>query len=359
MTASPLQGSQVKVPLLSVEGLSADYGRRRIGAASSNRRGVRALDDVNLAINGGEILALVGESGCGKSTLAKVITGLKAPTTGQLLLHGSAVQFRRTRKTRKTLARSIQMVFQDPHASLSPRQTVSYLLREPYTIHRTPEDEQTPPAQLLSWVGLAEEQLGKYAHELSGGQARRVGIARALALSPSLVVADEPTAGLDVSAASSILNLLQRLVGESGLSCLLITHNLNVVSYVADRIAVMYLGQIVEVGDTDNVVTNPLHPYTRALLSSAATLNPANRRGHRDKRLMGEIPSAANPPSGCRFHTRCPYADDLCRGTMPLLTRGESAERQVRCHHWAELRTDTSLRGTLVEATNTRGDTGP
>ena len=229
------------------------------------------------------------------------------------------------------------MIFQDPYSSLSPRLRVSYLLTEPYQINGVPQGEQHSVDELLAMVELSSEQSSKYPHELSGGQARRVGIARALALNPDFLIADEPTSGLDVSAAAAILNLMKDLGRRLGLTYLVITHNLNVVGYIADRIAVMYLGQIVEIGPGERVLTAPAHPYTLGLLSALSEPDPS-RTGRRHRLLLpGEIPSPRNPPPACRFHTRCPFATDICRELAPPLAPIE-AGHAVACHHWQRVR---------------------
>jgi oligopeptide transport system ATP-binding protein len=239
----------------------------------------------------------------------------------------------------------MQMIFQDPYSSLSPRLRVSYLLMEPYKINDVPPAERYSVRELLDMVELSPEQATKYPHELSGGQARRVGIARALALQPDFIVADEPTAGLDVSAAASVLTLMKELGTRLGLTYLIITHNLNLVGYVADRIAVMYLGQLVESGTTDRIFDAPAHPYTRALLSSISEPDPRQRRNGHRLLLPGEIPSPRNPPPGCRFHTRCAYAQARSRAEVPALEEIEPGHL-VACHFWRQVRDEP-----LVQAT--------
>jgi oligopeptide/dipeptide ABC transporter ATP-binding protein len=231
----------------------------------------------------------------------------------------------------------MQMIFQDPYSSLSPRLRVSYLLTEPYKIHHLPPDKQYTVSQLLEMVGLSDEQALKFPHELSGGQARRVGIARALALRPEFLVADEPTSGLDVSVAASILNLMKDLAQQLGLTYLIITHNLNVVGYISDRIAVMYLGKLVEMGDTAQIFESPTHPYTLALLSSISEPDPRQRKSARRLLLADEIPSPKNPPPGCRFHTRCPFAEARCKTDTPPLEEVEPGHH-VACHFWERVR---------------------
>jgi oligopeptide/dipeptide ABC transporter ATP-binding protein len=237
----------------------------------------------------------------------------------------------------------MQMIFQDPYSSLSPRLRVSYLLTEPYRINDVPPADRYPVDALLEMVELSSDQATKYPHELSGGQARRIGIARALALHPEFLVADEPTSGLDVSAAAAILNLMKDLGRRLGLTYLIITHNLNVVGYIADRIAVMYLGQLVEVGPTERIFEEPAHPYTRALLAAVSEPDPRQRRDGHKLLLPGEIPSPRNPPPGCRFHTRCSYAEERSRLEVPQLEEIEPGHF-VACHFWRKVRADAGAR---------------
>jgi peptide/nickel transport system ATP-binding protein len=300
------------------------------------RAPVRAVDDVDLELRRGEVVGLVGESGSGKTTLGRAILGLAPATAGHIVFDGQDVAGLSRRRLRR-LRRRAQMIFQDPYSSLSPRLRVSYLLTEPYRINHVPASEQHTVDELLAMVELSSEQASKYPHELSGGQARRVGIARALALNPEFLVADEPTSGLDVSAAAAILNLMKDLGRQLGLTYLVITHNLGVVGYIADRIAVMYLGQIVEIGPGDGVLRAPAHPYTVGLLSALSEPDPS-RAGRRHRLLLpGEIPSPRNPPPACRFHTRCPFATDICREVEPPLEPIE-ADHAVACHHWRRVR---------------------
>lgn len=306
---------------------------------------IKAVDVVSLDIKRGETLGLVGESGCGKSTLGRAILRLYEPTDGRILFDGRDITHLGESELRP-LRRRMQMIFQDPYSSLSPRLRVSYLLTEPYRINDVPSADRYSVRELLDMVELSAEQATKYPHELSGGQARRVGIARALALHPDFIVADEPTAGLDVSAAASVLTLMKELGERLDLTYLIITHNLNLVGYVADRIAVMYLGQLVEAGSTDRIFDAPAHPYTRALLSSISEPDPRQRRNGHRLLLPGEIPSPRNPPPGCRFHTRCAYAQERSRAEVPLLEEIEPGHF-VACHFWRQVRDEP-----LVQATS-------
>ena len=310
-------------PVLSVKGLRVHFGA------------VRAVDGVDIDVCRGEVMGLVGESGSGKTTVGRAILGLTVPTEGTIAFEGRDITHARGQE-RRSLRRRMQMIFQDPYSSLSPRMRVSRLLAEPSVIHGIARAERTSVPDLLEMVGLSADLAGKFPHELSGGQARRVGIARALALSPDLVIADEPTAGLDASASASSLNLMKSLRDTLGLTYLIITHNLNVLGYVADRISVMYLGKIAEVGPVAAIFDRPAHPYAIGLLSSVPEVG---RRGLIGRKFVprGEIPSPSNPPSGCRFHPRCQLAQPRCSELEPILEAIEDDHR-VACHFWRDAR---------------------
>ncbi|HEY3344004.1 MAG TPA: ABC transporter ATP-binding protein [Anaerolineaceae bacterium] len=309
-----------------------------LGKILGEKQGVvRAVDGVDIAVYRGETLALVGESGSGKTTLGRTILRLEEPNQGVITVEGQDITSMPQSKVR-LLRSHMQMIFQDPISSLSPRQTVSQLLQEPFKIHHVPVEKRQPVNDLLEMVGLSAEQANKFPHQLSGGQARRVGIARALALHPALLVADEPTAGLDVSVAAGILNLMKDLREKLSLTYILITHNLNIIAFIADRVAVMYLGKIVEIGETQALLAHPQHPYTEALLSAVAVPDPTLREKQRRILLEGEIPSPRNPPPGCPFHPRCRYRQERCKSEVPALRISDiglenpDAGHRVACH---------------------------
>lgn len=319
-------------PLVDVRGLSKYFPIhgglfRRVIAE------LKAVDDVSFVIHAGRTLGLVGESGCGKSTLGRMLLRLQEPTAGQLIFAGEDL----TRLGRHQMLgwrQRIQAVFQDPYGSLSPRRTVGQTVREPLDVHQvgTPAERQQRVDELLDVVGLSAQAAHRYPHEFSGGQRQRIGIARALALNPQFLVADEPVSALDVSVQSQVLNLIVRLQRERGITLLFISHDLAVVQHVSDDIAVMYLGRLVEIAPAGQLLTAPRHPYTEALISAV----PQIGRPLRSRIVLtGEVPSPRNPPSGCAFHTRCPRAIAECRTVRPQLKGIEGGAGSVACHLYA------------------------
>jgi len=292
---------------------------------------VKAVDGVSLTIKQGETFGLVGESGCGKSTLGRVILQLQHATGGELRFEGHDLLTLKSRELRE-LREEMQIIFQDPFGSLNPRFLVRDIIGEPLRIHRrlSSKEIDSEVVRLMELVGLDASRRNRYPHEFSGGQRQRIGIARAIALNPKFIVADEAVSALDVSVQSQVINLLMKLQKELGLTYLFIAHGLNVVRHISDRVGVMYLGKLVEVGETESLFAEPLHPYTAALLSAI----PKPRVSDRRERivLQGDVPSPANPPSGCRFHTRCPFAQSKCSQVEPVLTEALPG-RQVACHY--------------------------
>ncbi|MFD3916626.1 ABC transporter ATP-binding protein [Streptomyces sp. NPDC058603] len=308
-------------PLLEVRDLVKHYPltrgilfRKQIGA-------VRAVDGVSFALAAGETLGIVGESGCGKSTVAKLVVNLERPTSGAIRYKGEDIT-RLSGRALKAVRRNIQMVFQDPYTSLNPRMTVGDIIGEPYEIH--PEvapkgDRRRKVRELLDVVGLNPEYINRYPHQFSGGQRQRIGIARGLALRPEIIVADEPVSALDVSVQAQVINLMERLQNEFGLSYVFIAHDLSIVRHISDRVGVMYLGRLAEIGSDAEIYEHPTHPYTQALLSAVPLPDPTARE-HRDRIILtGDVPSPANPPSGCRFRTRCWKARERCAVEVPEL----------------------------------------
>lgn len=317
MTAPPAPPS---LPVIQAHDVFKSYKRRRGGA-------VRAVDGVSFTLNAGEALGIVGESGCGKSTLARLLVRLESPTAGTIELRGQDIARLKGAKL-KALRRQVQIVFQDPYSSLNPRMTASAIIGEALTLH--PEmpvrDRHKRVLELLGLVGLSPEHAGRYPHQFSGGQRQRIGIARALALEPRVLVLDEPVSALDVSVQAQVINLLEDLRGQLGLSYVLISHDLSVVGHTCDRVAVMYLGKIVEIGPTESIFNSPSHPYTVALLSAVPGSDLGAGSGARTGRIVlkGDIGDPARPPSGCRFRERCWQARDVCVVEQPdLLPRAD------------------------------------
>jgi oligopeptide transport system ATP-binding protein len=320
-------------PLLEVSDLvkhfpikSGVFLDREVGA-------VRAVDGVTFSVAPGETLGLVGESGCGKSTLARTILQLLNPTSGSVRFDGHEIAGLGRRQLRP-LRREMQMIFQDPYASLNPRKRVGQIVGGPLKLHGLADGKQLrrQVEELLERVGLASEHYNRFPHEFSGGQRQRIGIARALALRPKLIIADEPVSALDVSIQAQIINLLEDLQDEFALTYIFVAHDLGVVRHVADRVAVMYLGKIVELGPADEVYANPVHPYTEALLSAVPIPDPKTNAARTERVLEGDVPSPADPPQACRFHTRCPYATEICSEVDPEFIEHRRSQ-WAACHH--------------------------
>jgi oligopeptide/dipeptide ABC transporter ATP-binding protein len=305
--------------LLEVKNLVKHFPVRE-GVLSKVRTHVRAVDGISFDLAPGETLGLVGESGCGKSTAGRTLLRLIEPTAGEIIFDGINIVSLQAESMRR-LRRQMQIIFQDPYASLHPRMTVGNIVGEPLRVHNVARgaERQERVADLMRKVGLRPEHMRRYPHEFSGGQRQRIGIARALALNPRLIIADEPVSALDVSIQAQVINLLEDLQEELGMTYIFISHDLSVVQHSCDRIAVMYVGKIVEVAEADELVMAPRHPYTAALLSAVPIPDPKARYGKKRVILSGDVPSPINPPSGCRFHTRCPFKDDLCVTQEPTL----------------------------------------
>lgn len=317
-------------PVIEVEGLVKHFPVRRGVVFSKSIGVVRAVDEVSFAIARGETLALVGESGCGKSTTGRLILRLMEPTAGAIHFKGLDIA-KLDKGGLKGMRRHAQIIFQDPYASLNPRLTVAGTLAEPLRVHNIAEGKaaEARVLELLAVVGLLPEHARRYPHQFSGGQRQRIGIARALAANPDLIVCDEPVSALDVSTRAQVVNLLQDLQLRFGMSYLFISHDLAVVKHISDRVAVMYLGKLVETADKRSLYARPRHPYTQALLSAIPRPDPER---HPDRLILpGDVPSALAPPAGCRFHTRCPFVVDRCRKDEPLL-RAVAAGHRVACH---------------------------
>lgn len=316
-------------PILEVENLKK-YFPVNSGKLFQKKSYLKAVNDVSFSIEKGKTLGLIGESGCGKSTIGKAVMGLSKATSGTIKYKGRDIGSYNNDDF-KEFRRNVQMIFQDPYSSLDPHKRISYTVQEPLFIHNIgdPKDRLEKAKELLETVGLSYYHMNRYPHEFSGGQRQRINIARALTLNPELLVCDEPTSALDVSIQAQILNLFKKLQEKFGLTYLFISHSLNVVKYVSDDIAVMYLGKIVELGDSNVAYKHPLHPYTQALFSAIPTEDPTKKV---DRIILkGEIPSPLNPPSGCQFHNRCPYAKNICKEVSPQLIELEN-NHKVACH---------------------------
>ncbi|MGW3311955.1 dipeptide ABC transporter ATP-binding protein [Streptomyces sp. NPDC001073] len=325
--------SEDREVLLKVEGLKKHFPIKK-GILQRQVAAVKAVDGIDFEVRKGETLGVVGESGCGKSTMGRVITRLQDPTGGSIHFEGQDITTLNSAGMRP-LRRDIQMIFQDPYGSLNPRHTIGSIVSAPFRLQDVePEGGVKKEVQrLLELVGLSPEHFNRYPHEFSGGQRQRIGIARALALKPKLVVADEPVSALDVSIQAQVVNLMDDLQSELGLTYVIIAHDLSVVRHVSDRIAVMYLGKIVELADRTSLYEAPMHPYTKALMSAVPVPDP-KRRGAKSERILlkGDVPSPISPPSGCRFHTRCWKATEICRTKEPQLVELRPGQ-QVACHH--------------------------
>ena len=330
MSSKDKKDLKESVNLFSVKNVSREFGKKRLRIFKDNR--VLALNDINLEINEMDAIGIVGESGSGKTTLGRILVGLEQPTKGEVLYKGKEIKTYSV-KEKKWFHHQTQMIFQNPFASLNPYRSVLDILESGFkSVGKVDKKEvRKKIIDLLSEVGMHEDALNRYPHQFSGGQRQRLVIARALSVDPKILIADEPVSALDVSIQAQILNLLENLQKDLGLSFVFIAHDLSVVRHIADQVAVMYLGKIVEVGDSATVYNSPAHPYTKALLSAVPVANPSLRNSDKRIRLVGDVPSPIDPPSGCRFRTRCWKATDLCGAVEPLL-QADASGRAVACH---------------------------
>ncbi|WP_130838436.1 ABC transporter ATP-binding protein [Lachnoclostridium sp. Marseille-P6806] len=329
----PTEPSAKEQPLIRVRSLKQYFN---INTGFFQSRPLKAVDDISFDIRAGETLGLVGESGCGKTTAGRTILHLYQPTAGEIIYRGKTI---RTREDVQEFRTHATMVFQDPYSSLDPRMTVEDIIGEPLDVHhiyRNPKERRERILELMEHVGLNSEHAARYAHEFSGGQRQRVGIARALAVSPDFIVCDEPVSALDVSIQAQVINMFDELQDKLGLTYLFIAHDLLVVRHISDRIAVMYLGKMVELADSGEIYSRPLHPYSKALMSAVPVPDPKAARANQRITLTGEIPSPLNAPGGCPFHTRCPYANARCTELMPEFRELEKG-RFVACHRAEEI----------------------
>jgi oligopeptide/dipeptide ABC transporter ATP-binding protein len=328
------RSADMKAPIIEASALTKRFGGERHMFARTPI--VHAVNDVSFAVNTGETFAIVGESGCGKSTLGRLLLRLIDATQGRVIYQGEDITHWQGAKLRR-LRREMQIIFQDPFASLNPGMTVGQIIGEPVGVHglaRNAAERRERVAQLLTKVGLQPGYAERYPHEFSGGQRQRIGIARALAGEPKLIVGDEPVSALDVSVQAQVINLLESLKAELGLTLIMVAHDLAVIRHMSDRVAVMYLGEIVELAQVDELFDTPLHPYTQALLRAIPASSPHERRTK--PALQGDLPSPTAPPPGCRFHTRCPHAKPRCSQERPL-AEALPGGRQVACHFWREV----------------------
>ncbi|AQA03672.1 peptide ABC transporter ATP-binding protein [Mycobacterium sp. MS1601] len=323
----------MSAPLLEVTDLVKHFPIKAGAVVEREVARVRAVDGVSLVLHEGETLGLVGESGCGKSTLCRLILQLMTPTSGSVRFDGQEL-VGRTRRELRPIRKNIQMVFQDPYASLNPRKRIGQIIGDAMELHglASGADAKRQVQELLDRVGLQAEHYNRFPHEFSGGQRQRIGIARAVALRPKLIIADEPVSALDVSVQAQIINLLEDLQTEFKLSYLFVAHDLGVVRHVSDRVAVMYLGKVVETATANELYNKPFHPYANALLSAVPIPDPRRNAARERLILEGDVPSPIDPPPGCRFHTRCRWATDVCKVEEPLLVERESAHLAA-CHH--------------------------
>ncbi|MDY5957002.1 ABC transporter ATP-binding protein [Frisingicoccus sp.] len=322
-----------KQPLIEVKNLKKYFD---ISVGMFKSKSLKAVDDVSFTIQKGETLGLVGESGCGKTTVGRTILHLYKPTGGEVWYNGKKIE---TKNDVNEFRKKATMVFQDPYSSLNPRMTVEDIIGEPLDVHqlyKTKEERRERILDLMGKVGLNSEHAARYAHEFSGGQRQRIGIARSLAVNPDFIICDEPVSALDVSIQAQVINMFDELQEELGLTYLFIAHDLLVVRHISDRIAVMYLGKMVELADSDEIYNRPLHPYSKSLLSAVPVPDPKIARANKRIVLKGDIPSPLNAPSGCPFHTRCAYATDICSQTMPPFEEIE-AGHFIACHRAKEI----------------------